>query len=61
MPKSKPPVTAAEVSQVVLRALLQFEGRPMSRDTIVQGLSLAATEINFAELRAVSEAHKGKK
>lgn len=55
------PVTVAEVSAAVLRAIAtEFDGRPLDADTARHGLAHAAHELINVELRAVAEQAKGR-
>lgn len=60
--KAPSPVTVAEVSAAVLRAIATaFGDRPVDNDTLRRGLADAAHQLITIELRTVAErAKKGK-
>ena len=49
-------VTADEVKQTVMKALLAFEDRTLDIATIQRGLEMAASELVFIHLKAVAAA-----
>jgi hypothetical protein len=59
-PKPPLPVTAKEVEQAVLKALVDtFDGRPMTILVAAHGLSLAALHLNMCTIQSINE--KGKR
>jgi hypothetical protein len=53
--KSSEPVGVDEIMDTVKRALLSFEGRPVSLDDTIHALSLVAFELKQSTLKLLSE------
>jgi hypothetical protein len=54
-PKTSEPVGIDEIMDTVKRALLSFQGRPVSLDDTIQALSLVSFELKQATLKLLSE------
>jgi hypothetical protein len=59
--KARGPVRVDEIMDAVRRALLTFDGRPISLDDTVQALSLVSFELKQASLKLVSEQEAARK